>query len=289
MNIIQIYAPTADCADDEIENFYSDVKTIIRTTKKHEINILMGDFNAKVGKEKTLNVTGEFGLGKRNERGNRLIQFCQEEEYVISNTLYKLPERRLYTWKSPQDKADNVTRNQVDYIMINKRFKSSLINVKTYPGADVPSDHNLLMARVRIRLASNKIKRTRNQLNLANLDNTKIKEELKRQINYILVASNDVENPIDTWNKAVENIRATTNQQLGTNVKTAKQKWMNDEILKMMDERRKHRSNNTDEYKRLNKDIRHKIREARKVWMKKQCEDIERLEKLHDNFNLHKN
>jgi len=75
---------------------------------------------------------GDFGLGIRNERGNRLVRFCQEQELVLSNTFFKLPLRRLYKWKSPEDLAVTLVRNQIDFIMIPKRYKT-----KTYPGTDV--------------------------------------------------------------------------------------------------------------------------------------------------------
>lgn len=87
VNLVQVYASIADRPDVEIEAFYAD-----------KITIVMGDFNAKVGKEGADGVTGDCGLGEKNERGDLLIQFCKEEKLVIKNTYYKLPPRRL----SPQ-------------------------------------------------------------------------------------------------------------------------------------------------------------------------------------------
>ena len=62
---------------------------------------IIGDWNAKVGSQETPGVTGKFGLGIRNEAGQRLIEFCQENELVITNTLFQQHKRRLYTWTSP--------------------------------------------------------------------------------------------------------------------------------------------------------------------------------------------
>ncbi|XP_054737913.1 uncharacterized protein LOC129244320 [Anastrepha obliqua] len=257
-------------------------------TKKHDINIIMGDFNAKVGKEETTNVTGKFGLGDRNERENRLVQFCQEEEFIIGNTYYKLSERRLYTWKSPQDGMRNIIRNQIDYILINKRFKSSMIRAKTLPGADVPSDHNLLLATIRSRLTSRKTKQKKSHIDIQKLENDYIRNDFQNKLNELLTSCNTGENPIEWWNNTADKIRILTTNTLGTRINVAKEKWMNDEILNLMNERRKYRNINIDEYKRRNKEIRDKIRDARNQWMGKQCEDIERLEKLHDSFNLHR-
>lgn len=73
INLIQIYAPTSNSTDNEIEEFYSDLEMLVKNLKKHDVNIIMGDFNAKIGKGKVENIVGNFGLGLRNERGGRLV------------------------------------------------------------------------------------------------------------------------------------------------------------------------------------------------------------------------
>lgn len=116
LNIIQVYAPTADAVDEEIEAFYDEVKDLLKFTRKHDINVIMGDFNAKLGSGKCGDLVGPFGLGKRNERGDRLLQFCQEVDMKATNTWFHLLPRRLYTWKTPGDSPDdNLIRNQIDY------------------------------------------------------------------------------------------------------------------------------------------------------------------------------
>lgn len=95
--------------------------------------------NAKIGREKE-KIVGRYGLGECNERGDRLLQFCQENEFIIKNT-YKLLKRRLYTWRAPSDKADRIVRNQIDNILINAKYRNAIKSVKAYPGADVESDH----------------------------------------------------------------------------------------------------------------------------------------------------
>lgn len=93
----------------------------------------MGDFNSKVGKEKVNDIVGPYGLGTRNPRGDRLIPFCQEENFIIMNTFYKLPPRRIYTWKSLADSPTHIVRNQIDFIMVNKRFRISIMSEKHTP------------------------------------------------------------------------------------------------------------------------------------------------------------
>ena len=84
----------------------------------------------------------------QNEAGQRLIGFCQENKLVIANTLFQQHKRRLYTWTSPGGEH----RNQIDYILCSQRWRSSIQSAKTRPGADCGSDHELLIAKVRLKL-----------------------------------------------------------------------------------------------------------------------------------------
>ena len=95
-----------------------------------------------------LGVTGKFGFGIRNEAGQRLIEFWQENTLVIADTLFQQHKRRLYTWTSP----DGQHQNQIDYILCSKRWKSSIQSAKTRPGAHCGSDHELLIAKFRLKL-----------------------------------------------------------------------------------------------------------------------------------------
>ena len=93
-------------------------------------------------------VTGNFGLGRRNEAGQMRIGFCQENALVIANTLFQQYKRRLYTWTSP----DGQHQNQIDYILCSQRWRSSIQSGKTKQVADYGSDHELLIAKFRFKL-----------------------------------------------------------------------------------------------------------------------------------------
>ena len=82
----------------------------------------MGDFNGKVGKGKEEQTVGPFGLGERNDRGGKLVEWCKANRYTIGNTWFHQHRRNLYTWISPGDRC----RNQIDYILINERFRNAL-------------------------------------------------------------------------------------------------------------------------------------------------------------------
>ena len=102
ITVIQIYAPTSNAEEAEVERFCEDLQDLLELTHPPK-NVLFnrGDWNAKVGSQEIPGVTGKFGLGVQNEAGQKLTEFCQENALVIANTLFQKHKRRLYTWTSP--------------------------------------------------------------------------------------------------------------------------------------------------------------------------------------------
>ena len=101
ITVIQVYAPTSNVEEAEVERFYEDLQDLLELTPKKDVLFIIGDWNAKVGSQETPGVTGKFGLRVQNEAGQRLIEFCQENILVIANTLFQQHKRRIYTWTSP--------------------------------------------------------------------------------------------------------------------------------------------------------------------------------------------
>ena len=98
--VIQVYAPTNNAEEAEIERFYEDLQDLLELTLQKDVLFIIGDWNVKVGNQETPGVTGKFGLGVWNEAGQRLIEFCQENALVIANTLFQQHKRLLYTQTS---------------------------------------------------------------------------------------------------------------------------------------------------------------------------------------------
>ena len=99
--VSQVYAPTSNAEEVEVEWFYEDLQDLLELTPPKDVLFIIGDWNAKVGSQETSGVTGKFGLGVQNEAGQRLIEFCQENALVIANTLLQQHKRKLYTWTLP--------------------------------------------------------------------------------------------------------------------------------------------------------------------------------------------
>lgn len=121
ITIIQMHVPTSSHSDDEIEEHYEEINKMLKEVKSTDILIITGDFNAKIGKGSYQDLVDNYSLRERNPRGDRLLQFCIEKN-LVTNKNFQHPNRPLYTWKSPGD----VSRNQIDYLLIRKRHRNSV-------------------------------------------------------------------------------------------------------------------------------------------------------------------
>ncbi|XP_069358103.1 craniofacial development protein 2-like [Maniola hyperantus] len=113
--IIEAYAPTERAEWNDIEIFYNSLQEAIEKSTKNIV--LMGDMNAKIGQttDDESRVLGKYGYGERNERGELFIDFCQQHELKIMNTMFNKPGSKRWTWKSP----NGTTLNEIDFITTN--------------------------------------------------------------------------------------------------------------------------------------------------------------------------
>ena len=148
ITVVQVYAPTSNAEEAEVEHFYEDLQDLLELTSKKDVLFMIGDCNAKVGSQETPGVTGKFGLGEQNEAGQRLTEFYQENALVIANTLFQQHKRRFYTWKSP----DGQHQNQICYILCSQKWRHSIQSAKIRLGVNCGSDHELLIAKFRLKL-----------------------------------------------------------------------------------------------------------------------------------------
>src|SRR6218665_2508694 len=144
-------APTTGSTEQEMDEFYSILQQTIQEIPSQDLTIVMGDFNAKVGRdwETWGGALGKHGFGEENDRGERLLNFCLNNNLQVMNTVfYQRKANRKWTWESP----DGRTKNMIDFIMVNNRWKSSVTKCRTFVGPDIASDHRLVMAGIRIKL-----------------------------------------------------------------------------------------------------------------------------------------
>jgi len=154
ITIIQCYACTNNAEPYEKEEFYNKLQAVVDKAPNRDILIVMGDFNAKVGRNNASieRIMGKEGLGDVNENGEELVDFCALNGLSIGGTLF--PHKRVHkaTWICP----DRMTENQIDHILISQRWRTSLQDVRVKRGATIGSDHHLVVASLKIKLAARK-------------------------------------------------------------------------------------------------------------------------------------
>ncbi|XP_052080696.1 craniofacial development protein 2-like [Mytilus californianus] len=239
ITIIQCYAPTNDAEEDVKECFNEQLQHVWDKIPKRDIKIVMGDMNAKIGKEnkdreKTL---GKHGLGEINENGEKLVEFCELNELVIGGSLF--PQKNIHkeTWESP----DGRTKNQIDHIMISQRWRSSLQDVRVMRGADISSDHHHSIAKVKIKLAKGtKVEQKRIKYNVEKLKDLHLKDQFQIELRNRFEVLKDVPDldMNNEWKVERDIIKEVCEDVLGR--KTNKKKdWISHGTWDKVEERRK--------------------------------------------------
>ena len=117
ITVIEVFAPTTNAEEAEVERFYEDLQDFVELTPKKDVLFIIGDWNAKERSQEISGITGKFGLGVQNEAGQRRTEFYKENALVIAKTLFQQHTRQLYTWTSPGGQH----QNQIDYILCSQR------------------------------------------------------------------------------------------------------------------------------------------------------------------------
>ena len=285
ITIVQVYAPTSTASDQDIDEFYQALQECIDNIKNRDMWFTMGDLNAKIGQlqaDAEKGIVGKYGLGERNERGDRLAEFAVENELTIMNTVFLQHPRRLYTWTSP----DGNYRNQIDYIIAPKRWKSSITRVKTLPGADCGTDHELLSARVKINL-----KRMKRGERIIRYDVSNITDEYKVEVKNRFEELKRIAEEREPDELARE-IGVIFLEAAATHLPRKRRKnkvWISDETMRKIDERKalkqlKSRSEaDYSTWKMACKEVRRSCKLDREEYINEQCEQIDNMLARNDS------
>lgn len=154
LSIIQAYAPHSGRPDKEIAEFYKDLQKTINETEKSNYQVIMGDFNAKIGEPigDDNDVMGQFGFCQRNERGQNLIDFARSQELLITNTLFKKRAKRRVTWSMGN------ANNEIDFIMVKNEMKNLVKNVSVVNKFEYSSDHKMLRMKINLKAMKKRFK-----------------------------------------------------------------------------------------------------------------------------------
>lgn len=232
---VQVYAPTEQASVEDKEAFYEQLAHTFERINKSDIVVLMGDLNAKVGSSNANweNVMGTHGLGAMNSNGELFADFCGKYNLIIGGTIFPHKNVHKATWVSP----DRTTQNQIDHIAISKRWRTSLLDVRARRGADVYSDHHLVVGQLRIKLkANNKRQPTcAKKLNVAKLKNEDNAQVFVNTINDTLAAARTTNNL--SWVLVKEAYQQAGKDILGF-INYERKEWISDTTWNLIMERR---------------------------------------------------
>jgi len=276
MILIQIYMPTTDHEDEEVEMMYEKLEEMLTKQKGSDYVVIMGDWNAVVGEGRDEREVGSFGLGQRNERGDRLVEFCKKNKFVATNTWFKQEKRRRYTWKKPGD----TTRYQIDYILVRQRYRNSVKGSWSYPGADIDSDHNLVAMSLNVKLKKITKERRRQKWDMCKL---KANEDAFRTGVEDSVTCEEGGKTEGRWKKLKETVIESAVRHVGfERSKKAKKPWVTADMMEAMEERRKWKNKHTEEgktnYRKLNNELQRKTEKAKQTWWENECKALEELD-----------
>uniref|UniRef100_A0A8D8YBX5 Craniofacial development protein 2 n=1 Tax=Cacopsylla melanoneura TaxID=428564 RepID=A0A8D8YBX5_9HEMI len=277
MNVIQIYMPTGRYDDEVVEEVYDQIDDVWEMAGRNEKVIVLGDWNAVVGALKEEDVTGNYGYGRRNDRGDRLIEFCKEKELFIANTLFEQPMNRRYTWTKP----GGLDTYQLDYIMIRRSQIKYALQCKTYPGADINTDHNLVFMKMRLD-TKRKIKKVANikKYNLSKLKESNLKrnyqEAVKDKIREVKEIPRDINGK---WTTIKNVIKEAASETLGTLKNAPRKPWITEYVVELIEERRKYTNAKTIEdkisYKHWKNVVNREAKRAKESWLGELHKEIE--------------
>jgi Reverse transcriptase (RNA-dependent DNA polymerase)/Endonuclease/Exonuclease/phosphatase family len=278
ITVVQVYMPTTAHKDEEVDDIYEEIERRLGNIKGTDYVVVMGDWNAVVGEGEQDGIIGKFGLGRRNERGEKLIELCKRQELVVTNTWFQQEKRRRYTWKSPGDRE----RYQLDYILVRKRYRNSVKNSRTLPGADADTDHNMVAMSVNLQLKFIKkrgLKKTKWNKEKMTTKMSELSEKIEEKIE-TRKEGTEIE---ERWMNLKETVIRATEEIVGHQKDIEPRKpWITREMISNMEERRKWKHKSTEEakteYKRLNNQLRRTTEKAREGWWEERCRELETLQ-----------
>jgi len=192
---------------------------------------LCSDWNAKIGKTSVewQDIIGNYGFGERNERRERLLQFAMENDLVVANTLFKHKDCRKWTWRSPDSKSHNM----IDLVLI----KRALQQCRSFQGADIDSDHSLVLFNIKIRPQKQKHKSPKPRRNMALLQ-TNIAQQYRQQLDETLNSLEAVEDLDKRTDILVAAINSSIEEVLPVEARI-RNRWISKETLEKVKQKRK--------------------------------------------------
>ncbi|PNF19991.1 hypothetical protein B7P43_G08653 [Cryptotermes secundus] len=240
--VMNIHAQTEDKIDDIKDRLYEELEHVFDKFPKYPMKILLGDFNAKVWREDIFKPTIENESLHEISKDNRVrvAKFATSKNLTVKSTMFPHRNIHKFTWTSPDGKI----HNQIDHILIDRRRHSSILDVRSFRAADCDTDHYLIVAKVRERLAVSKQTTHRvhmQRFNLKKLNEIEGKEQYCVDIPDRFAALENLEIEVDvnkSWETIRENIKMSAKESLGYYEPKKHKPWFDEGCSKLLDQRK---------------------------------------------------
>ncbi|XP_063598682.1 uncharacterized protein LOC134775152 [Penaeus indicus] len=288
LTLIGVYAPTMTHSMEEREAFYSSLRKVIRSVPSRDKLLLLGDFNARVGRNKDAwpGELGSHGYGRENSNGLLLLSLCAEENLVITNTVFKHKDAHKVTWMHPRSKHWHL----LDYIITRQQDLGNILDTRALRGADCWTDHILLRCKapftihksVKKKPSCIKRKLDVSQLKCSNVQKT-LQEQLCEQLPALPV---DTDTPEHAWRKFREAVFSAAETTLGF-YKCKHQDWFdqnNQDILTLIEAKRsahaawlsdKNSAPKHAQFKQLRRQVQSRTRELKNAWWADKAAEVQ--------------
>ena len=299
VTVVQVYAPTETSPVEEKDAFYEQLQTTLDDVSSYDVKLLLGDFNAKIGPDRSGSETviGPHGSAQNtNDNGERMTMMCSANGLYVGNTLFKHKRIHKMTWTSP----DGNTQNEIDYVCVNRRWRSSLLDVRAYRGADVGSDHNLVTAKIRIKLTRVKRSQATRPFALPALKDPEIADCYRIEVSNRFAALQDSENLIEQWEAFQEVVKDSADTIVGRRRGSYKERWISDHTWELIDRRKQSKITRDQtrtraqwqrmdaEYKLADKAVKKSCRNDKKTWIEDKGREAEEAAGKNDSKTLYR-
>ena len=237
--IISIYLPTLPADPTTKESFYSELRSILQKTNDTDKVFIMGDFNARVGRDHTIwpGVLGRHGIGNCNDNGRLLLKLCAEHSLTITNTLFQQKARFKTTWKHPRSKHWHL----LDYILVRQKDVKDVLHARVMPSADCYTDHRLVCATARL-IMRPAVKRKTPQIKTLQVDRLPLlKEKFQSELESKLAPTEAIDaDPEKMWQDLKSTLQETTAKIVGFTTRKNKD-WFDEsdeEIQQLISDKR---------------------------------------------------
>ena len=298
--IVSAYAPTMTNPDEVKDKFYDDLDNVISATLCTDKLILLGDFNARVGTDHQTweGVIGPEGVGKCNSNGLLLLRKCAEHDLLITNTVFRLPNRNKTSWMHPRPKHWHL----IDYVIVRRTDRQDVKVTKTMCGADCWTDHRLVVSKLNLRIQP--ARRPQGKKAPKRLDVSKLNKDSMRQVfltdicNQLDAMNLSSEDPKENWTVFHKTVLSSAASTLG-HPSHKHQDWFDendDEIQRLLEEKHRLLKAHQDDtssvskkaaYSNICKTVQTKLRDMQDSWLRKKTEEIQSFADRKDMKKFH--